>query len=446
LSETSTITRTGPGRRPRRGQARVAQALAGLLAAGLAISAAGLAGAAPAARHGQAAESFTLNIGTVLPLTGSLSAYGPSLTRAADLAIDQVNSALTKDGIAVKLNLVGNLDDGTEPQTGVQAATKLVTVDGANIIIGSMSSAVTERIALTVAVPDHVLLVSPTSSDPAIKHLADDHLLWTVYPTDDLQGHALATAVAGAVGAHATVNVLAQDDAYGEGVLDEFSESWKANGGKIGVGETFDPTAPSFGAVAQKYVSGNPAAYVLVAYPSYFTRLAPALVDTGVWSPTKTFATEDLMDTTVLAAISKKATEGLRGTAGSPPVGPSANAFEAYFKANADKNPFTGFEGTAFDAVVLSALAAVKADSSNPLDIRNAMVSVSGPAGVPFSWQQLPQAFKAAAAGKQVAYKGAWGEIDWASNGTPDAATYVLWKYENGNFATLRTFYYGPKS
>lgn len=445
MNRTSTIIGSGAGRRPRRRQARVAHAGAGVLAVSLAVGAAGLAGAASATARAQAAESFTLNVGTVLPLTGSLSAYGPSLTRAADLAIDQVNAALAKDGIAVTLNLVGNLDDGTEPQTGVQAATKLVTVDGANVIIGSMSSAVTERIALTVAVPDHVLLVSPTSSDPAIKHLADDHLLWTVYPTDDLQGHALATAVAGAVGAHATVNILAQDDAYGEGVLDEFSQSWKAGGGTIGVAEAFDPTAPSFGAVAQKYVSGKPAAYVLVAYPQYFTRLAPALVDTGVWSPAKTFATEDLEETSILDPISKKATEGLRGTAGSPPVGPSATAFEGYFKANADKDPFTGFEGTAFDAVVLSALAAVKAHSSNPLLIRNEMVSVSGPGGAPFSWQQLPQAFKAAASGKAIAYKGAWGEIDWASNGTPDAATYVLWKYENGTISTLRTFYYGPK-
>ncbi|HTW98457.1 MAG TPA: ABC transporter substrate-binding protein [Acidimicrobiales bacterium] len=434
------------GRRRARRRRGAGAAVTAVLTATVAVGAASLAGAAPASSHRQAAESFTLNIGTVLPLSGSLSAYGPSLQHAADLAILQVNAALEKDKIAVKLDLVGNLDDATEPATGVEAAQKLATVDGANVIIGSMSSAVTERIALTVAVPDHVLLVSPTSSDPAIKHLADDHLLWTVYPTDDLQGRALATAVASAVGAHATVNVLAQDDAYGEGVLDEFTGAWKAQGGKVGVAEAFDPTAPSFNSVAEKYVSGSPAAYVLVAYPSYFQRLAPALVDTGVWSPAKTFATEDLDETSILNTVSKKASEGLRGTAGSPPVGPSAAAFEAYFKANADKNPFTGFEGTAFDAVVLSALAAVKAHSSNPLVIRNAMVSVSGPAGVAYSWRQLPQAFAAAAAGKAIAYHGAWGEIDWAPNGTPNAATYVLWKYENGTISNLRTFQYGPKS
>ncbi len=445
---TSTATREGTRgarRRARRGRrAAVATALGATLAAGATLVAAGGGSAGAAPRHAASSESFTINIGSVMPLTGSLSAYGPSLTHAADLAITDVNAALAKDGIAVKLNLVGNLDDQTEPQAGVEAAQKLVTVNGANVIIGSMSSSVTERIALAVAVPNHVLLVSPTSSDPAIKHLADDHLLWTVYPTDDLQGRALAAAVAAAVGPHAKVNVLAQDDAYGTGVLQQFTNTWGAGGGKVGVAETFDPNAPSFTAVAQHFASGRPAAFVLVAYPSYFQRLAPALVQTGTWSPAKTFATEDLEEVSILDKVGSQATEGLRGTAGSPPVGPSATAFEAYFKAHAGKTSWTGFEGTAYDAVVLSALAAVKADSANPLVIRNHMQSVSGPAGAHYSWQQLPAAFKAAAAGKPIAYQGAWGEVDWAANGTPNAATYVLWKYSGGKISTLRTFTYGP--
>jgi ABC-type branched-subunit amino acid transport system substrate-binding protein len=446
VTSRSTTAAGGPRRRAHTGRTATAAALAAALGASgalVATAGAGAVGAAASTRR-PAAESFTINIGSVMPLTGSLSAYGPSLTHSADLAITDVNAALVKDGIGVKLNLVGNLDDQTQPQAGVQAAQKLVTVNSAQVIIGSMSSSVTERIALAVAVPNHVLLVSPTSSDPAIKHLADDHLLWTVYPTDDLQGRALAAAVAAAVGPHAKVNVLAQNDAYGTGVLQQFTNTWGAGGGKVGISEPFDPNAPSLTAVAQRFASGKPAAFVLVAYPTYFQRLAPALAQTGTWSPSKTFATEDLEDVQVLSKIGTQATEGLRGTAGSAPVGPSATAFEAYFKAHAAKTTWTGFEGTAYDAVVLAALAAVKADSSNPLAIRNAMQSVSGPAGAHYSWQQLPAAFKAAAAGKAIAYQGAWGEIDWAANGTPNAATYVLWKYSGGKISTLRTFHYGP--
>ncbi len=442
---------TAPGhlevpRRDPAGRAGGRRALGAALVAALAAGSVALgAPASFAARRPQSRESFTIKLGTVLPLTGSLSAYGPSLTRAADLAVGQVNSALAKDGIDVHVDLVGNLDSQTSAQAGVEAMQKLVTVDGVEVVIGAMSSTVTEAMALSVAKPDHVLLVSPTSSDPAIKRLADDHLLWTVYPTDDLQGRALAASVASSVGAHATVNVLAQDDAYGTGVMQEFVDTWKAGGGRIGVEEAFDPTAPSLDAVAQRVASGHPAAWVLVAYPSYFERLAPALVRTGTWSPAKTFATEDLENTSVLDKVGAQATQGLRGTAGSPPVGPSANAFKRYFLANADKTPFTGFEGTAFDAVVLSTLAAVKAHSANPLLIRDQMQSVSGPSGQRYSWQQLPAAFKAAAAGHPIAYQGAWGQIDWASNGTPNSATYVLWRYSSGKITTLRTFTYGPK-
>jgi branched-chain amino acid transport system substrate-binding protein len=396
---------------------------------------------------GPSGENFTLKMGIVMPLTGSLSSYGPSLTKAAELAITQLKTALTQAGLSgVKIQLVGVNDDQTSAQPGVEAAQKLVSSNGAQIIIGSMSSSVTIAITNAVAKPNNVLVVSPTSSDPAIKKLADNHLLWTVYPTDDLQGRALATAVAQNVGATSTVNIVAQNDAYGTGVLQQFSQAWQAGGGKIGVSEAFDPKAPSLDAVASRVASGNPAAYVIVAYPDAYARLAPALVRTGTWSPTKSFATEDLEDTSVLGPIGTAATQGLRGTAASPPAGASADAFKSFFTTNAPGDKFTGFEGAAFDAVVLPTLAAIEAHSSDPTKIRNFMQSVSGPSGTAYTWQNLSAALKAASTGQPIQYQGAWGAVDWAPDGTPNAATYQLWEYSSGKIQTLKTFTFGPTS
>lgn len=396
---------------------------------------------------GASGENFTLKMGIVMPLTGSLSSYGPSLTKAAQLAVNQLNADLPQAGLTgVKVQLVGTQDDQTSAQPGVEAAQKLVSSNGAQIIIGSMSSSVTIAIANAVAKPNDVLVVSPTSSDPAIKKLNDNHLLWTVYPTDDLQGKALATAVAQNVGATSTVNIVAQNDAYGSGVLQEFSQAWTAGGGKIGVSEAFDPKAPSLDAVASKVAAGSPAAYVVVAYPDAYARLAPALVRTGSWSPTKSFATEDLEDTSVLGPIGSAATEGLRGTAASPPAGSSADAFKTFFATNAPGLKFTGFEGAAFDAVVLPTLAALEAHSSDPAKIRDHMQSVSGPAGTAYTWQDLTAALKAAIGGQPIQYQGAWGAVDWAPDGTPNAATYQLWQYTGGKIDKLKTFTFGPTS
>lgn len=407
----------------------------------------GSTGTAGNSQPNGSAENLTLKVGIVMPLTGSLSSYGPSLTKAAQLAVNQLNSALPQAGLSgVKVQLVGTVDDQTSAQPGVEAAQKLVSSNGAQILIGSMSSSVTIAIANAVAKPNDVLVVSPTSSDPAIKKLNDNHLLWTVYPTDDLQGRALATAVAQSIGANATVNIVAQNDAYGTGVLQEFSQAWTAKGGKIGVSEAFDPKAPSLDAVASKVAAGNPAAYVVVAYPDAFSRLAPALVRTGKWSPTKSFATEDLEDTSVLGPVGAAATEGLRGTAASPPAGASADAFKAFYSSNAPGDKFTGFEGAAFDAVVLPTLAALEAHSSDPAKISTFMQSVSGPSGTPYTWQNLSAALKAAATGQPIQYQGAWGAVDWAADGTPNAATYQLWQYTGGKIQTLKTFTFGPKS
>lgn len=415
-------------------------AVASLLAAACGSSSSSTGGSSASS---PAASGFDLRIGTVLPFTGALSTYGPSLNQAAVLAVNLVNQALAQAGLSRdKVTLVGEEDDQTAVSPGVQAAQKLVSTNHADVIVGSMASSVTIAIVNTVAVPNNVLVISPTSSDPSIAKLNANHLVWTIYPPDNLQGRALATAAAGALGAHAKVNVAAENNAFGAALSQDFDTTWRAGGGTVGTTQLYDPTSSSLDSVASALTSGAPAGWVIIAYPTSFGVLAPALVRTGKWSPARTFVTESLQNQGVLNKIGAAQLSGLRGTAGAPPQGPVSAAFEAYFKAHAAGKPFTGFEGTAFDAVILAALAAVRAHSADPLKIRDSLQAVSGPAGAPYSFQNLAAAFKAAAAGSAVAYQGAWGNIDWEADGSPGSALYQLWRYAGGQISVLRTFRY----
>jgi branched-chain amino acid transport system substrate-binding protein len=395
---------------------------------------------------GSPAASFTLDVGTVLPFTGDLATYGPSLDKSARMAVDMVNQALKKDGINVTIKAVGSEDDQTQPAAGVEAATKLVKTDGAQVLIGSMSSGVTLAIAQSVAIPNNVLLISPTSSDPALTTLqGKNQLVWRVYPSDVLQGAVLAQAMGDAIGKNATVNVGARNDAFGTALAQEFEKNWKAGGGKVGQEVIYNPNQTSFDADAQKLASGSPAAWMIADFPPTFAKMGPALVRTGQWSPAKTFMIEAMDNNDSLNQIGAPATEGLRGTAGSSPQGPSATAFESLFKQTYPGAKFTGFEGTSFDSVVLACLAAVKAGSADPSKIKLQLRSVSGPSGGRYSWQQLPDAFKAASQGKDVAYQGAWGQIGWDQNGDPTSAVYVVWQHQAGQTTNLRTITFGSQ-
>src|SRR5690349_4966976 len=177
----------------------------GRLAGSAVVAAAALAAAVAATSVGarpsvQAAAgkncSFTLRIGDVLPFTGGLAAYGANLDQAVKVGIGLQNAALKQVGLAktIQVRLVGSEDGQTQATASVEAATKLVKVNHANVIIGEMASSATIPMAQSVTIPNHIVQISPTSSAPEITNIVDNGYLWRTYPSDTLQGKVLARA------------------------------------------------------------------------------------------------------------------------------------------------------------------------------------------------------------------------------------------------------------
>ena len=246
-----------------------------VLAAALVTSAVGAAATTSRSGGAKGKVSFQLRIGDVLPFTGDLSGYGPSLDAASKIAVDRINAALKKDGLgkSISVKLVGSEDDQTKAQAGVEGATKLVKVDKAQVIVGSMASSVTIPVAQSVTIPNKVVLIAPTSSAPQITFLNDNNYVWRIIGSDTLQGRALAIAVADGFGKKATINVGARNDAFGVALKALFIAEWKKGGGKIGADVAWNPDQPSFDTEAAKLVAGNPAGWVIIDFPETFGKV-----------------------------------------------------------------------------------------------------------------------------------------------------------------------------
>ncbi len=386
--------------------------------------------------------AFTLRVGDVLPFTGDLAAYGANLDRAVKVGIALQNAALKKDGLGktIQVKLVGSEDGQTQAAASVEAATKLVKSNHANVLIGEMASSATIPMAQSVSIPNHVVQISPTSSAPELTTIADNGYLWRAYPSDTLQGKVLAQAVLKAFGASAKLNIGARNDAFGTALKQLFVTEYEKLGGKVGMDVSWNPAQPTFDTEAQKLVAGNPDGWVIIDFPDTFQKFAPSLVRTGKWDASKTFMTEALRNTTVLDAIGSPVI-GLRGTAASAAGGPAGASFAAYWKANVKgAKPYTGFEGTALDAVNVAFLAALKACSASPAKIKANLVAVSGPPGTKVTFVQLAKAIKLIRAGKDVDYEGAFSPVDFDRNGDIGSAVFEVWKYSApGKIDTLST-------
>jgi branched-chain amino acid transport system substrate-binding protein len=385
--------------------------------------------------------AFTLRVGDVLPFTGDLAAYGANLDRAVKLGIGLQNTALKQAGLSgASVQLVGSEDGQTQASASVEAATKLVKSNHANVIIGEMASSATIPMAQSVTIPNHVVQISPTSSAPQITSIKDNGYLWRAYPSDTLQGKVLAAAVIDAFGKGATINIGARNDAFGSALKALFIAQYKKLGGNIGVNISWNPDQPNFDSEMGQLVGGNPKGWVIIDFPETFQKYAPSLVRTGKWDASRTFMTEALRNTTVLDAIGSPVV-GLRGTAASAAGGPAGKQFAAYWKKNVKgAKPYTGFEGTALDAVNVAFLAAVKACSASPARIKTNLISVSGPPGAKVNFLHLAQAVKLIRAGKDVDYEGAFSPVDFDRNGDISSAVFEIWKYASaGKIDTLKT-------
>jgi branched-chain amino acid transport system substrate-binding protein len=108
-----------------------------------------------------------INIGVIIPLSGTAGSTGGDEKNAYMLAQDTINS---NGGIkslgGAKINLIFE-DSAGDPATGANAATKLITQDHVVALIGAYQSAVTAAVA-GVAERQGIPFLNPDSTDPTL--------------------------------------------------------------------------------------------------------------------------------------------------------------------------------------------------------------------------------------------------------------------------------------
>jgi len=332
----------------------------GMIAAGCGDDAATDAeGDAPA--QGSGGDVGDLRVGVLVPLTGDLAPFGGPGARAAELARARINAAAQESGVNLNLTLVTE-DTKTDPQGAQEAATKLVESDRVAAIAGPWASSETIPVAENVTVEAGVPIVSPSATDPAISELEDEGLVFRTSPSDALQGRVLAEVVGRQIGADKTVVTASRNDAYGNALVQRFTEAWREGGGTVATNVPYNPRAASLDSEAGQIVRPQPDAYVVIDFPESWQKMGPALVRTGRWDASRTFTGDGLRSSDLPEKAGRRATEGMRGTAPTSKDAPAGQAFDQLWRSEVGQ-PRQTFDAQNFDAVVLIALAAAAASA-----------------------------------------------------------------------------------
>jgi ABC-type branched-subunit amino acid transport system substrate-binding protein len=374
-----------------------------------------------------------LTIGDIVPLTGDLADFGPPGRKAADLAVDEIEQAIEDADVNHNVNIVHE-DGQTSPQAGVQAA-RTLTGDGASCLAGAWAPAVTIPVARSVSTREQVPQISPASTSDEITTLEDQGFLNRTVTPDAVQGDALADLVEQELGgAEGTVvSVAGRNDAYGQGLAEDFQQNWEERGGQLtGRPILYDPQQPSYNSEAEQIVANDPDGFVIIDFPETYNKVGPALARTGDWDADRTFVTDGLASSQLPEDAGEESTEGLRGTApGAPREGEASEAFHQLYSQEGGPERQT-FDAQNFDAVMLCYLAAVAAGSTEGPDIAAQVRGISAPPGEEYTWEELPDAIEALQNGEDIDYTGASGPIDMDAAGDATAGVYDVFTYENG--------------
>ena len=364
-----------------------------------------------------------------------------NLDRAVKQAVVLQNAALKKAGLTrASVRLVGSEDGQTQASASVEAATKLIKVNKANVIIGEMASGATIPMAQSVTIPNNVVLVSPTSSAPQISDLKDKGLVFRAYPSDALQSKVLAGAALTKFGKGAKLNVGARNDAFGTALQALFVVRVEAARRHHRRLRGVEPGSGELRHGRREARRREPGGVGHDRLPRHVREVRPVARPEREVERVKTLGIEALRNAETLDKIGDPV-KGLSGSAGSAAGGPAGKAFAAYWKKSVKgAKPYTGFEGTAFDAAMTAFLAAVRGCSASPAKMKTFMRPISGPPGLKVTFQNLAAGVKAAAAGKDINYEGAFSPVDFDAKGDIGSAVYEIWEYQGtGKIVTLKT-------
>jgi ABC-type branched-subunit amino acid transport system substrate-binding protein len=392
--------------------------------------------------NGPGSTKLDLVIGNSLPLSGNSKSLGESGQKASEVALDQIKQAIDSAGADHSVRIV-NEDQGSDTDSAVDSAKKLVDEDKASCLTGPWSSESVAQVAHDVAIPAKLLEISPIATGDDVAELSDDDLIDSTALPVSTEGEALARAIEQGLGSVEgyTVNVAASTDASAKTIAQDFIQAWQDDDGTVGAQIVIAP--PPLGSTSSSsqalQITGNsPNAVLLVDDLTGFAQLAPALSSSG-WDPATAWGNDQLVSPGLPEEVGSDAVEGMRALApGSPADDQATSAFAQDFESAAPRKvKLAPFAAQEFDATILCYLAAVAAGSTDGQKMADSLIDLTAPGGTEYSWQQLPGAIKALEDGEDINYTGASGPLDMDVHGNPINGVFDIYQYTSGRLKVV---------
>jgi branched-chain amino acid transport system substrate-binding protein len=369
---------------------------------------------------GAAAEGDgVLRLGSLLPQTGDLAFLGPPEFAGVDLAVKDINDAGGVLGKPIE-EFRADSGDGTPDIAGAEVD-KLFN-QNVDVIIGAAASGVSVSVIDKITGAG-VVHFSPANTAAGFDTYDDNGLYFRTAPSDRLQGQVLANLAV--EDGFSNVAVMARQDFYGEGLAEQVQTTLEEKGATVSEFVLYSADAEKFSAEVTKVAASKPEALVLIGFDET-TKIVPQLIANGI-------GPQDIQLYFVdgnLADYSKEKFD-LTGVKGTVPVsGDPQPGFEDRLLEIDPKLTDFSYGPQSYDAVVISALAAIAAGDDSGKAIGSEIINVTKDGEQCSSFEDCAKMLEE---GTDIDYEGVSGPTDMNDSGSPASGTIGINEYKKGN-------------
>jgi branched-chain amino acid transport system substrate-binding protein len=363
-----------------------------------------------------------LRLGVLVPETGSQAPLGPAMRAAAELAVEELNDAGGVLGQPVEVHF-GDAGDASTDTAG--ASVDAFAGARVDVIVGPPSSGVTSLVLDKVARSTAALIApaNPLPDPPA------DLPYLQLAPGLELLGTA--------VGQHVATNgltealIVARDDQFGQRVAAAVGASLEAEGVTAAV-QPYNPESEAYQGDVARAIAAGPVQVVFVGYAELADFLQGFILQGVLPSAFPMFVVTDRLDDALFRRFTQPGVlGGLQAIGLGSELEATRNGFTDALRAAAPSLTTTTFAPEVHDAVVLAGLAAQRAGSDAPAEVRKAAASVSGGTGGD-ACDGVEACLRAAEAA-DVTFRGWSGPAHVDATGLARAATFAAFPFGPDN-------------
>ncbi len=347
------------------------------------------------------ADGHGIKMGIILGFTGPIESLTPAMAASAELAFKEVSDSGSLLG-GKKISVERADSTCVDSAAATSAAEGLVS-NGVVAIMGADCSGVTGAIATNVAVPNGVVMISPSATSPGLTDLKDNGYFFRTAPSDARGGQILADITKDRKIKSVAITYTNND--YGKGLADVYAAAVKAHGIKVTTSAAHEDGKADYSAEVATLASAGGDAVAVIGYLDQGGKgIIQGSLDSGA------FDTFILSDGMIGDSLTDTFGKSLNKSFGSLPgsTGKGAGVFTKVAKAAGidSSGPYTG---ESYDAAALITLAMQAGGKADRATIQKNVMSVANAPGKKIYPGELKKALDLLAKGKDINYEGATG-------------------------------------